>query len=91
MKKSPYQAVGAIRPSSLLRLQRVLALEVALMDRGVRHPVRFERNDGCFGAFGTDQNCDIVEFRVDPFSGDIFEIEHDPEAWPQGAYNALPL
>lgn len=77
--------------ASLLRLRRVLLLEVVLIERGVRRAIRFERPNGLIGAFGFDLVGALVEFRVDPYSGDIFEIEHDPMEWPVDAENLLPL
>ncbi len=84
-------AATMFHPSSLLRLQRCLTLELTLLARGVHGATRFERADGCFGAFGFDAANSTVEFRIDPYSGVIVEVFHDPASWPEGTLNILPL
>lgn len=76
---------------SLLRLQRVFALELALIERGISRPIRFEHPERCLGAFGANARGETIELRLDLFSGDLFEIEHDPAAHPLDGANALPV
>lgn len=77
--------------SSLLRLQRRFTLELILLARGVRSATRFERADGCFGAFGLDSAHSILEFRVDPYTGAILEVSHDAASWSEVAIHTLPV
>lgn len=79
----------ALPAASWLRLQRVLRLEAALLEHGVARPTRFER-PGCFGAFGTTASGEMIELRIDLFSGDLFEVEYDAASHALNAANALP-